>query len=92
MTLQQTTVISGEAPASEGAPGFEGTRGPAATPRGRWRAVRAALAADDGAATAEYAIVILAAVGFAGVLVTIMRSDEVRGVLTDLVRSALTVG
>lgn len=48
--------------------------------------------ADDGAATAEYAIVIMAAVGFAGLLVTIMRSDEVRGVLSDLVRSALTVG
>lgn len=50
------------------------------------------LAADDGAATAEYAIVIMAAVGFAGLLVTIMRSDEVRGVLSDLVRSALSVG
>jgi hypothetical protein len=48
--------------------------------------------ADDGAATAEYAIVIMAAVGFAGLLVVIMRSDEVRGVLSDLVRSALTVG
>lgn len=48
--------------------------------------------ADDGAATAEYAIVIMAAVGFAGLLVTIMRSDEVRGILSDLVRSALSVG
>lgn len=48
--------------------------------------------ADDGAATAEYAIVILAAVGFAGLLVTIMRSDEVRGVLSDLIRTALSVG
>jgi hypothetical protein len=48
--------------------------------------------ADDGAATAEYAIVIMAAVGFAGLLVVIMRSDEVRGVLSDLVRSALSVG
>ena len=47
---------------------------------------------DEGAATAEYAIVIMAAVGFAGLLVVIMRSDEVRGVLSDLVRSALTVG
>ncbi|WP_209560316.1 DUF4244 domain-containing protein [Frigoribacterium sp. PvP032] len=48
--------------------------------------------AEDGAATAEYAIVIMAAVGFAGLLVVIMRSDEVRGVLSDLVRSALSVG
>ena len=28
---------------------------------------------------------------FAGLLVVIMRSDEVRGMLTDLVRRALTV-
>ena len=55
-------------------------------------AARRLARADDGAATAEYAIVIMAAVGFAGLLVTIMRSDEVRGVLSDLVRSALTVG
>jgi Flp pilus assembly pilin Flp len=55
-------------------------------------ALRRLLAADDGAATAEYAIVIMAAVGFAGLLVVIMRSDEVRGTLSDLVRSALTVG
>lgn len=54
--------------------------------------LRRVLAADDGAATAEYAIVIMAAVGFAGLLVVIMRSDEVRGTLSDLVRSALTVG
>jgi Flp pilus assembly pilin Flp len=46
---------------------------------------------DDGAATAEYAIATMAAVAFAGLLVVIMRSDEVRGILTDLVRRALTV-
>ncbi len=46
--------------------------------------------AEQGAATAEYAIATMAAVGFAGLLVVIMRSDEVRGILTDLVRSALT--
>lgn len=45
---------------------------------------------DEGAATAEYAIATMAAVGFAGLLVVIMRSDEVRTILTDLVRSALT--
>jgi len=32
----------------------------------------------------------MAAVGFAGLLVVIMRSDEVRAILLDLVRSALT--
>jgi len=47
---------------------------------------------DEGSATAEYAIATMAAVGFAGLLVVIMRSDEVRGILTDLVRNALTYG
>ncbi|WP_166980900.1 DUF4244 domain-containing protein [Microbacterium fandaimingii] len=46
---------------------------------------------DEGAATAEYAIATMAAVGFAGLLVVIMKSDEVKGILTDLVRRALTV-
>jgi len=46
---------------------------------------------ERGAATAEYAIATMAAVAFAGLLVMIMRSDEVRGILTDLVRRALTV-
>lgn len=46
---------------------------------------------DDGAATAEYAIVIMAAVGFAGLLVVILRSGEVQQILTDLVRRALSV-
>ena len=58
-------------------------------PRGR-RAPR--LRADDGAATAEYAITIMAAVGFAGLLVLILRSGEVQAILTDLVKSALTFG
>ena len=47
---------------------------------------------DDGSATAEYAIATKAAVGFAGLLVVIMKSDEVRGILTELVRSALSFG
>jgi hypothetical protein len=33
----------------------------------------------------------VAAVGFAGVLVVILRSAEVQGILTDLVHRALTV-
>lgn len=49
------------------------------------------LSRDDGAATAEYAITIMAAVGFAGLLVAILRSGEVQGILTDLVHRALTV-
>ncbi|MEY4452362.1 MAG: hypothetical protein RIT51_40 [Actinomycetota bacterium] len=45
---------------------------------------------ERGSATAEYAIATMAAVGFAGLLVVIMRSDEVRQMLLDLVKSALT--
>ena len=52
--------------------------------------VAARLRDEEGAATAEYAIATMAAVGFAGLLVVIMRSDEVRTILTDLVRRALT--
>jgi len=47
---------------------------------------------DEGAATAEFAVVTMAAVGFAGLLVVILRSDEVREILTELVRNALAVG
>ena len=47
---------------------------------------------ETGSATAEYAIATMAAVGFAGLLVVIMRSDEVRGMLTELVRNALSYG
>ena len=46
---------------------------------------------EVGMATAEYAIATLAAVGFAGVLVFIMRSDEVRGFLLNLIRTALAL-
>ena len=52
--------------------------------------LKRALRGEEGAATAEYAIATMAAVGFAGLLVTILRSDEVRGILTDLVHRALT--
>lgn len=47
--------------------------------------------ADDerGAVTAEYAIIIMAAVAFAGVLVAIMRSPEIRAMLVKLVEDAL---
>ena len=47
---------------------------------------------ERGSATAEYAIATMAAVGFAGLLVVIMRSDEVRALLYDLVTKALSAG
>jgi hypothetical protein len=56
------------------------------------RALRRRAALEGGAATAEYAIATLAAVGFAGLLVVILRSDAVRGMLLDLIRRALSFG
>lgn len=47
--------------------------------------------ADEGAVTAEYAIATIAAVGFAALLVVVLRSDAVRDMLTELIRHALTV-
>lgn len=44
---------------------------------------------DDGSATTEYALVTLAAAGFAGLLVALLKSDEVRGWLAGLIGSAL---
>lgn len=46
---------------------------------------------QHGMATAEYAIATLGAVAFAGLLVVIMRSDEVRGFLLDIIRAALAM-
>ncbi len=65
---------------------------PAPRPLAALRPLAAFRTDDRGAATAEYAIATMAAVGFASLLVVIMQSDEVRGILTDLVRTALTVG
>jgi hypothetical protein len=52
---------------------------------------RRRLADDTGSATAEYAIATMAAVGFAGLLVVILRSGEVRGMLLDIIRNALSI-
>jgi len=45
---------------------------------------------DIGMATAEYAICLIAATGFAGMLVAIMKSPEVRTVLMNLIKRALS--
>ncbi|MFW0180829.1 DUF4244 domain-containing protein [Rothia sp. CCM 9417] len=47
---------------------------------------------EAGATTAEYGIVMLAAVGFAGLLVVILKSDEVRQMLLNIVQTALSTG
>jgi hypothetical protein len=54
----------------------------------RWQRLTAS---EAGMATAEYAIATLAAVGFAGLLVFILRSDEVRDFLLTLIRTALAL-
>ncbi len=54
---------------------------------GRWRDWR-----DEGMATAEYAIATLAAAGFAGLLLVLLRSGEVRSLLFGIIRRALSVG
>jgi hypothetical protein len=59
--------------------------------RRRWVRIRAA-GDDAGLATAEYAIATVAAAGFAGLLLVILRSDEVREMLLGIVRSALSLG
>jgi len=46
---------------------------------------------ESGAATAEYAIATLAAVGLAGLLVVILKSDEIHQMLLDLIKSAFTL-
>ncbi|GEK20093.1 DUF4244 domain-containing protein [Cellulomonas xylanilytica] len=55
----------------------------------RGRRTRADLA-EAGMATAEYAIATLAAVGFAGLLVVILKGNEVKGLLLGIVRQALS--
>lgn len=60
----------------------------------RWASARFARfrAEERGAVTAEYAIVILAAVAFAGLLVAILQSSEIRAMLVQLVENALGTG
>lgn len=51
-----------------------------------------ARARDAGMATAEYAMATLAACGFAGLLIAILRSAEVRQLLLGVIRQALALG
>ncbi|MBE7698703.1 DUF4244 domain-containing protein [Oerskovia sp. Sa1BUA8] len=47
---------------------------------------------EAGLATAEYAVATIAAVGFAGLLIAILRSGEVREMLLGIIQRALSVG
>lgn len=53
------------------------------------RGLAARLRAQDGASTAEYAITVLAACGFAAVLVALLKSGEVRSLLMGIITGAL---
>lgn len=48
------------------------------------------LKSETGAATAEYVVATMAAVGFAALLVGILKSDQVKQLLFDMVTKALT--
>lgn len=90
-----------EPPADEGdlADDHGGEAGPDVAPPEEFAAAeRARLAEalwwmdDAGMATAEYAIATLAACGFAGLLLVILRSDEVRTALLGIITRALGMG
>lgn len=79
------SALPSDAPAEPGPPTEPDETGevPAPAPARRVR--------DAGMATAEYAIATLAAAGFAGLLLVVLRSDEVRGMLSSIVRQALSL-
>lgn len=54
--------------------------------------LRSRLRDETGASTAEYAITVLAACGFAAVLVVLLKSGEVRSLLMNVITSALALG
>jgi len=58
----------------------------------RWTGRRTMPRRDAGMATAEYAVVTVAAVGFAGLLVVLLRSSEVHDLLAGIIRKALSAG
>lgn len=76
--------LTAPAPARPPAP-----TGPRPLPEGDPRPGRGV--ADAGMATAEYAVATLAACGFAGLLLAILRGGEVRSLLLGIVRRALAV-
>lgn len=45
---------------------------------------------EEGASTAEYAIVTLGAVAFAGLLVAVLKSGAIKGMLSDIIERALS--
>ncbi|WP_422115556.1 DUF4244 domain-containing protein [Brachybacterium sp. UNK5269] len=56
------------------------------------RALERVMRDETGASTAEYAITVLAACGFAAVLVALLASGQVRALLLQIITSALSMG
>lgn len=90
-----------ERPGEAQQPGGAQQPGEAQRPRARLEScvsrsqrVRALAASgrDAGMATAEYAIATIAAVGFAGLLITVLKSGTVKGLLSGIIQSALSIG
>lgn len=88
------TALAGPATASVpvrgGAPGTAG--GPASGGTALVR-VPQALSCDDpdlGASTAEYAVIVLAAAAFGGVMAAVLSSDSVSGLLLGIIQKALS--
>ncbi|MFC8596992.1 MULTISPECIES: DUF4244 domain-containing protein [unclassified Isoptericola] len=46
---------------------------------------------EAGLATAEYAVATVAAVGFAGLLIAVLKSGMVKGLLESIISSALSI-
>lgn len=80
---------------ADGVPGREAASGASAGPDegadGPVRAGRGRPDPEAGMATAEYAIATLAAAAFAGVLLVVVRSGEVRDAITAIIRQALSI-
>ena len=87
------TLAPAQPPASARPPAPGQAVVPAPVPAPAPAPVRAdASARDAGMATAEYAMATLAACGFAGLLIAILRSSEVRQLLLGVIRQALALG
>jgi len=87
----ETTGAAGTAAGPHGTEVPADAGGPAEGADARHAPGRLRLTGDAGMATAEYAIATVAAAGFAGLLILVLRSDEVREMLTSIVRGALSL-
>ena len=59
--------------------------------RAAFQQVTHVITAHDGMATAEYAIVLVGATSFAGILVALLKSDAIRSLISQLITNALSM-